>query len=79
ADNYYGYDDAIFASCRLVELLSKSDKTISEMLSDIPKYFSTPEIRVDCPDEKKFEIVSNIKNYFEKDHKIIDVDDLHQL
>ncbi len=74
ADNYYGYDDAIFASCRLVELLSKSDKTISEMLSDIPKYFSTPEIRVDCPDEKKFEIVSNIKNYFEKDHKIIDVD-----
>lgn len=74
ADNYYGYDDAIFASCRLVELLSKSDKTISEMLSDVPKYFSTPEIRVDCPDEKKFEIVDNIKNYFKKDHKIIDVD-----
>jgi len=74
ADNYFGYDDAIFASCRLVELLSKSDKTISEMLSDIPKYFSTPEIRVDCPDEKKFEIVDNIKDYFKKNHKIIDVD-----
>jgi len=74
ADNYYGYDDAIFASCRLVELLSKSDKKISEMLSDIPEYFSTPEIRVECPDEKKFEIVDDVKNYFKKDHEIIDVD-----
>lgn len=74
ADNYYGYDDAIFASCRLAELLSKSDKTISEMLSDVPKYFSTPEIRVDCPDENKFEIVDDIKNYFKKDYKTIDVD-----
>jgi len=74
ADNYYGYDDAIFASCRLVELVSKSDKTISEMLSDVTEYFSTPEIRVDCPDEKKFEIVDNIKNYFKRNYKTIDVD-----
>ncbi|MGB3346581.1 MAG: phosphomannomutase/phosphoglucomutase [Candidatus Humimicrobiia bacterium] len=74
ADNYYGYDDAIFASCRLVELLSESDKTISEMLSDIPKYFSTPEIRVDCTDERKFKIVDNIKDYFKKNYKTIDVD-----
>lgn len=74
ADNYFGYDDAIFASCRLVELLSKSDKTISEMLSDIPKYFSTPEIRVDCSDKDKFKIVDDIKNYFKRDFKTVDID-----
>ena len=54
ADRYFGYDDAIYASCRLIELLSKTDRKLSQLLEDVPKTSITPEIRVDCPDEIKF-------------------------
>jgi phosphomannomutase/phosphoglucomutase len=74
ADEYFGYDDAIYASLRLVRLLSRSDKKIGEMLADVPKYYSTPEIRVDCPDEKKFQIVDSIVAHFKKQYQVIDVD-----
>jgi len=74
ADNYYGFDDAVFACFRLLEILSKTDKKISDILSDLPQTFSTPEIRIDCPDEKKFEVVEKIKQYFASRYKIIDVD-----
>jgi len=50
ADEYFGYDDALYASLRLVRLLSRSEMSIGEMLADVPRYYSTPEIRVDCPD-----------------------------
>lgn len=74
ADRYLGYDDAIYATCRLAEILSKSNKKTSELLSDVPKTYSTPEIRIDCPDEKKFQIVEAAKERFRKEYKIIDVD-----
>jgi phosphomannomutase/phosphoglucomutase len=74
ADNYFGYDDATFAACRLVEILSKTDRTLSELLSDIPKTFATPEIRVDCPDDKKFGIVKLLKTYFDEHYNTIDID-----
>jgi phosphomannomutase len=74
ADEYFGYDDAIYASLRLVRLLSRSDKTISEMLADVPRYYSTPEIRIDCPDEEKFQIVSELVKYFKKQYEVVDVD-----
>jgi phosphomannomutase/phosphoglucomutase len=74
ADEYYGYDDAIYASLRLVRLLSQSDKSIGEMLADVPKYYSTPEIRVDCPDEEKFEVVAALTQHFKKQYEVIDVD-----
>ena len=74
AENYFGYDDATFAACRLVEILSKTDKTLSGLLADIPKTFTTPEIRIDCPDEKKFGIVKNIKAFFDKNYDTIDID-----
>ena len=74
ADRYFGYDDAIYASCRLVELLSKTDKKLSYLLEDVPKTFITPEIRVDCPDEIKFKVVEKVKNELKKDYHIIDVD-----
>ena len=74
ADRYYGYDDAIYASARLLEILSKSGKKLSEILSDVPKSFNTPEIRVDCPDNIKFQVVEKVKNYFQKDYEIIDID-----
>ena len=74
ADRYFGYDDAIYASCRLVELLSTTDKKLSKLLDDVPRTFITPEIRLDCPDDIKFEVVEKVKAIFEKEYPIIDVD-----
>jgi phosphomannomutase/phosphoglucomutase len=74
ADKYFGYDDAIYAAMRLIEICSKTETPLSQLLSDVPKYFSTPEIRVDCPDQRKFEVVQLIKEHFRRDHEVIDVD-----
>jgi phosphomannomutase/phosphoglucomutase len=74
ADRYFGYDDAIYASCRLLELLSKTDRKLSTLLSDVPKTHITPEIRVNCPDEIKFKVVEHVKEVLKKDYVIIDVD-----
>jgi len=74
ADRYFGYDDAIYASCRLIELLSKTDRKLSQLLEDVPKTSITPEIRVDCPDEIKFKVVEKVKGELRKDYSIIDVD-----
>lgn len=73
-DNYYGYDDAIFAGLRMVQLLSNSGRRLSEIISDIPRYESTPEIRIHCPDDEKFRIVEEIKEKFKRDYDVITVD-----
>ncbi len=74
ADRYFGYDDAIYASCRLLELLSKTDMKLSDLLADVPKTHITPEIRVACPDEIKFKVVEEVKEELRKEYPIIDVD-----
>lgn len=74
ADEYFGYDDALYASLRLLRLLARSDMGISEMLADVPKYFSTPEIRVEVPEDRKFEIVARVAERFKRSHEVIDVD-----
>lgn len=74
ADRYYGFDDAIYAALRLVEILSKSKKTLSQLLSDVPSTFSTPEIRIDCPDEKKFDVVKSVSSYFKSRYSTLDID-----
>jgi phosphomannomutase/phosphoglucomutase len=74
ADRYFGFDDAIYASIRLLEIISSSGRKISEMLSDVPRTFATPEIRVDCPDHIKFQVVDGVKSHFRKNYKIIDID-----
>ncbi|MDO8446194.1 MAG: phosphomannomutase/phosphoglucomutase [Deltaproteobacteria bacterium] len=74
ADRYYGFDDAIYATCRVIEILKKEGKPLSELLADLPETFNTPEIRVDCPDDKKFDIVERAKEKLAKDYPIIDVD-----
>ena len=79
ADRYFGYDDAIYASCRLLEILSQSEKRIPDLLSDVPKTFNTPEIRVDCPDDQKFELVERVKESFRKEYPIVDVDGVRVL
>jgi len=74
ADRFFGYDDAIYAALRLVEILTTSKKTLSELLSDLPPSFSTPEIRIDCPHDKKFEVVAEMQKYFSERYKTITVD-----
>ena len=74
ADNYYGFDDAIYAACRVLQILAQSNNKLSEMLADLPKTSYTPEIRVDCPDEKKFEIVEELTEIFRKQFEVIDID-----
>ncbi len=73
ADRYFGFDD-LYASARLLEILSLSGMKLSEILSDVPKTFSTPEIRLDCSDSIKFEVVDELKKYFRTRYKIIDID-----
>lgn len=73
-DRYYGFDDALYAALRLVEILSNTDASLESMLSDIPFTVSTPEIRVDCPDAIKFTVVDQVKEYFQNTHQVIDVD-----
>lgn len=74
ADRYFGYDDAIYASCRLLEILAATGKTIPELLSDVPKTYTTPEIRVPCPDDRKFQVVEDVTEYFRQRYDIIDID-----
>ena len=75
ADDYFGYDDAIYVAGRLIQMLSNTEKTLSELKSVIPKYISTPEIRLEAEsDEKKFEIARMAEDYFSKNYDCITVD-----
>ncbi|MEO5858075.1 MAG: phosphomannomutase/phosphoglucomutase [Pyrinomonadaceae bacterium] len=74
ADRFYGFDDATYAGARLLEILSKTDKPLSKLFEGIPKTFSTPELRVDCPDDIKFDVVKKIAAHFARDHKVITID-----
>ena len=64
ADRYFGYDDAVYASCRLVEILAKAQQPLSALVSDLPQSVVTPEIRVDLPDTIKFDVVERVRNKF---------------
>jgi phosphomannomutase/phosphoglucomutase len=79
ADRYYGFDDAVYAGARLLEICSNSRETLSEMLSDLPATFSTPEIRVDCPEEIKFEVVRRAQKFFSNRYKTVTIDGVRVL
>ena len=74
ADRYYGFDDAIYAALRLIEIIADSDKPLHTLLDDVPQTYATPELRVDCPDEHKFEIVNRVLNHYRQTHDVVDVD-----
>ena len=74
ADRYFGYDDAVYAACRLLEILAATGQSISELLADVPPTFTTPEIRVDCPDDIKFTIVDKVTAHFKTEFDVIDID-----
>jgi phosphomannomutase / phosphoglucomutase len=74
ADRYFGYDDAIYAALRLLEILSQTDEKISSLLKDVPHTYATPEIRIDCPDDKKTATVDKIKKHFQNKSGLIEID-----
>lgn len=74
ADRFYGFDDATYAGARVLEILSNSDKTLSELLADLPETFSTPELRVDCAEERKFAVVRQIAEEFALTNEVITLD-----
>jgi len=74
ADKFFGFDDAIYSSLRLLEIMGKGDRPLSAFLSDIPKVYSTPEIRIDCPDNVKFSVVKKLTDYYRSKFDIIDID-----
>ncbi|MEP6850003.1 MAG: phosphomannomutase, partial [Acidobacteriota bacterium] len=74
ADRFYGFDDATYAGARLLEILSKTETTLSELLQDLPPTFSTPELRVDCSDDVKFAVVEKVANIFSKTNEVITID-----
>ncbi|MCL2447732.1 MAG: phosphomannomutase/phosphoglucomutase [Polyangiaceae bacterium] len=75
ADRYFGYDDALYASLRLLEILSRDPRSIGEMLGDVPHTFATPEIRVDCPDAIKFDVVDAVRRHYrDAGLPVVDID-----
>jgi phosphomannomutase/phosphoglucomutase len=74
ADRYFGFDDGVYAALRLLEILDRSSRPLSELLADVPHTYSTPELRFDCPDEKKFDIVKKAVEYFRERYQVIDID-----
>ena len=75
ADDYYGYDDALYVAARLVQLLSRTKKTLSELKSEIPTYYSSPEIRLNVKnDEEKFLIIDKAVKYFKENFDCITID-----
>jgi phosphomannomutase / phosphoglucomutase len=74
ADRYYGFDDALYSACRLLEIVSNSGQPLSAQLADMPKTVTTPEIRFDCPDELKFAVVSRAIAELRAKHETVDVD-----
>jgi phosphomannomutase/phosphoglucomutase len=74
ADRYYGFDDAAYAGARLLEILTNTDKKLSELLADVPQTFSTPELRVECSDDIKFRVSDAIAERFARDHNVNTID-----
>jgi phosphomannomutase / phosphoglucomutase len=74
ADGYYGYDDALYAAARLLSIIATSGKTITELLAGIPVYPISPEIRVDCADDLKFDIVKRAVAHWSATHQVVTVD-----
>lgn len=78
-DRYLGFDDALYATCRLLEIIADTGKGVDELIADLPKTYTTPELRVDCPDDVKFKVVEKMVAHFREKQEIIDIDGLRAL
>ncbi len=74
AHRWFGFDDGIYSSARLLEILSRTGEPLSALLADVPKTYASPEIRVDCPEDKKFEVVRRAQEFFSKGWETVTVD-----
>jgi phosphomannomutase/phosphoglucomutase len=73
-EGFYGHDDALYAALRLLRIVADANTSVGELLADVPRFVSTPELRVDCPDERKFDVVAAAIAHFRLRHSVIDVD-----
>jgi phosphomannomutase/phosphoglucomutase len=74
SDGYLGYDDAIYAAARLLHLLASDERTLAERMEEIPASIATPELRIECPDGEKFEVVETLRAHFRGIYDTIEVD-----
>jgi phosphomannomutase/phosphoglucomutase len=79
SEGFYGFDDALYGAARLLHIVAESGKSMRELLADVPRFVSTPEIRVDCPDDKKFGIVEEAQKHFSAKYEVITVDGVRVL
>jgi phosphomannomutase/phosphoglucomutase len=73
-DGWFGFDDAIYATCRVIDILAKDPRPLSEHLSDLPELSATPELHFNCTDDNKFKIVEKVAAHFKKTNKVIEID-----
>jgi len=76
AHRWLGFDDGIYAGARLLELLSRTDRSLAELAADLPRASNTPEIRIDCPDDEKFDVVARVTDALRRDPRVVDVVDI---
>jgi phosphomannomutase/phosphoglucomutase len=79
SEGFYGHDDALYGAARLLRILAAGKQTIKQALADVPDFVSTPEIRIDVDEEKKFGLVDKAVKHFKSKHKVIDVDGVRVL
>ena len=79
SEGFYGHDDALYGAARLLRILADSGRTVAQLLSDVPEFVSTPELRIDVPDDLKFALVERAVQYFRARHNVIDVDGVRVL
>ncbi len=78
-EGFYGHDDALYGAARLLRIVADSGRSVRELLSDVPEFVSTPEIRVDCADDRKFQLVGRAVDHFRSAHDVSDVDGVRVL
>ncbi len=79
SEGFYGFDDALYGAARLLQIVARSGKTVRQLLADVPRFVSTPEIRVSCPDDRKFGIVREAQEFFSAKYEVITVDGVRVL
>jgi phosphomannomutase/phosphoglucomutase len=79
SEGFYGHDDALYGAARLLRILADSGRTVAQLLSDVPEFVSTPELRIEVPEELKFGLVERAVQHFRGGHDVIDVDGVRVL
>jgi phosphomannomutase/phosphoglucomutase len=73
-EGFYGHDDALYAAARLMRIVADAKRSVAELLADVPRFVSTPELRVDCPDDRKEAVVAAALAHFGAKYKVSDID-----